>query len=339
MTGIPIDLKFSLNQVNQRSFQLLHPDDSRSSGVTNRAPTSHGGQLMWAAPCGPKRLWCLLGWFSTMKKYKGIRYGFRPASYWEDLDPLSAILRNVTGENRRQMITDYWNAGKLEELDPALLNDVPDDAARQRLGRIHPSFMGGEYLPGYLPGEVEIARICLRSTTSDVISLRARPNETGIAYRIADEYEGNFSLPITQSKRPLTLAELVRQFEHGWLHELEYDGGLALGYNNMNAEGCDFEDLRNFTRITSTLYRQLEGHFEGVYDDWVKESCAERDRENEAVEDETEELPKATFPNYLAQLAQKSVDSGRMVTGKSPAPDFQIVFPPPQRSEKLPPQK
>ncbi len=94
------------------------------------------------------------------------------------------------------MITDYWNAGKLEELDPALLHDVPHDAARQSLGRIHPSFMGGEYLPGYLPGEVEIARICLRSTTSDVISLRARPNEAGIAYRIADEYEGNFSLPI-----------------------------------------------------------------------------------------------------------------------------------------------
>ena len=292
---------------------------------------------MWAAPCGPKRLWCLLGWFSTMKKYKGICYGFRPASYWEDLDPLSAILRNVTGENRRQMITDNWNAGKLEELDPALLNDVLDDAARQRLGRIHPSFMGGEYLPGYLPGEVEIARICLRSTTSDVISLRARPNETGIAYRIADEYEGNFSLPITQSKRPLTLAELVRQFEHvehGWFHELEHDGGLALGYNNMNAE-----DLRNFTRITSTLYRQLEGHFECVYDDWVKESCAERDRENEAVEDKTEEMPKKIFPNYLAQLAKKSVDSGRMVTGKSRSPQLQIVFPPPQRSEKLPPQK
>ena len=132
---------------------------------------------------------------------------------------------------------------------------------------------------------------------------------------------------------------MVRQFEHGWLHELEYDGGLALGYNNMNAEGCDFEDLRNFTRITSTLYRQLEGHFEGVYDDWVKESCAERDRENEAAEDETEELPTATFPNYLAQLAKKPADSGRTVTGKSPAPDFQIVFPPPQRSEKLPPQK
>ena len=255
-------------------------------GVTNRAYTSHGGQLMWAAPCGPKRLWCLLGWLSTMKKYKGIRYGFRPASYWEDLDPLSAILRNVTGENRRQMITDYWNAGKLEELDPALLNDVPNDAARQSLGRIHPSFMGGEYLSAYLHGEVEIARICLRSTTSDVISLRARPNEAGIAYRIVDEYEGDFVVPITQSKLPLTLAELVRQFENGQLNELEYGGGLALGYNNMNAEGCDFEDLRNFTRITSILYRQLERHFECVYDDWLKKSCAERDGKLELAGDE-----------------------------------------------------
>ena len=321
----------------------MHPDDSRFSGVTNRAPTSHGGQLMWAAPCGPKRLWCLLGWFSTMKKYKGICYGFRPASYWEDLDPLSAILRNVTGENRRQMITDNWNAGKLEELDPALLNDVLDDAARQRLGRIHPSFMGGEYLPGYLPGEVEIARICVEATSdseqSIVISLRACPNEAGIAYRIVAEHEGGFLLPITQSKRPLTLAELVRQFEHGQLNELDFVGGLALGYNNMNAEGCDFEDLRNFTRITSTLYRQLEGHFECVYDDWVKESCAERDRENETAKDETEELPKATFPNYLAQLAKKPADSGSTVTGKSRSPALQILFPPPQRSEKLPPQK
>ena len=49
MTGIPIDLKFRLTQVSYRSFQLWHPDDSRSSGVTNRAPTTHGGQLMWAA--------------------------------------------------------------------------------------------------------------------------------------------------------------------------------------------------------------------------------------------------------------------------------------------------
>lgn len=214
-----------------------------------------------------------------MKKIKGIRYGFRPKSYWEDLDPLSAILRNVTGENRRQMITDYWNAGRLEELDPQLLADEPDDDVRKSLGRIHPSFMGGEYLPPYFPGEVEIARICLRSTTSDVISLRARPTPEGIAYRVVDEYEAEFYLPIPLSKEPLTLEELVQQFEDGELEGLDYPGGLALGYNNMNAESSSFEDLRHFTRITSPIYRELEQHFECVFEEWVKESCAERDAE------------------------------------------------------------
>jgi len=212
-----------------------------------------------------------------MKKYARIRYGFRPQSYWEDADPLSAILRNVTGENRRRMITDYWNAGRLEELDSALLMDEPDDESRMRLGRIHPSFMGGEYLPNYLAGEVEIARICLQSTTSDVVSLRARPSPEGISYRVIDEYEGQFTLPISTSLLPLTLAELVRQFDDGRLDELDWGGGLSLGYNNMNAEGgSDYEGLRNFTHISSSFYRQLSAHFEHVFDEWVKECSTER---------------------------------------------------------------
>lgn len=211
-----------------------------------------------------------------MTKYKGIRYGFRPQSYWTDTDPLSAILRNVKGENRRQMIADYWKAGRLEELDPAILQDEADDDTRQRLGRIHPSFMGGEYLPSYLPGEVEIARICLRSTTSDVITLRARRVPEGIAYRVEDEYEGEFTLPIPVSPLPLTLSEVISQFEEGQLKDLDWGGGLALGYNNMNAQASDPERLRHFTRIRSDIYRQLETHFEHVFDDWVRETAEAR---------------------------------------------------------------
>lgn len=212
-----------------------------------------------------------------MKKFRGIRYAFRPASYWDDPDPLSAVLRNVTGENRRRMITDSWKSGRLEELSPELLRDEPDRGTVTRLGGIHPSFLGGEFLPPYLPGEVEIARICLRSTTSDVISLRARPAPSGIAYRIEDEYRGKFTLPIPLSERPLTLAELITQFEDGHLEELDWPGGLALGYNHMNAECSDLEHLRDFTRITSRIYRQLEGHFEHVFEEWFSESVAERD--------------------------------------------------------------
>jgi hypothetical protein len=85
-----------------------------------------------------------------MKRYANIDYSFRPEGYWSDKDPLCAILRNVKGEKRRQMIIDYWNAGRLDELEADLLADEVDEGTKDRLGKIHPSFMGGEYMPGYL---------------------------------------------------------------------------------------------------------------------------------------------------------------------------------------------
>lgn len=212
-----------------------------------------------------------------MKKYPGIDYGFTPESYWADTDPLSAILRNVKGENRRQMIVDYWKAERLEELDPAILEDETGNESRRHLGRIHPSFLGGEYLPSYLPLEVEIARICLKTVTSDIISLRARPVPEGIAYGVVDEYDGEFTLPILVSTAPLTMAELIRQFDEGELKGQEWGGGLSLGYNMMNAEHSDLEQLRHFTRISSDFYQNLGYHFERVFTGWVTESCGKRD--------------------------------------------------------------
>jgi hypothetical protein len=73
-----------------------------------------------------------------------------------------------------------------------LNNDSLDEEARRSLGQIHPSFMGGEYLPNYRRHEVEIARIELQSTTSDVISLRARGTGLRIKYRLVDEYQTDF---------------------------------------------------------------------------------------------------------------------------------------------------
>src|SRR5215469_10261360 len=119
----------------------------------------------------------------TIKLYSRIDYQFRPESYWGAANnPLEAALRNVTGRNRREMIRDYYKAGKLEELNEHLLADTLTEGTRRSLGRIHPSFMGGEYLPNYRRSEVEIARIELESTTSDVISLRARPVAARIKY-------------------------------------------------------------------------------------------------------------------------------------------------------------
>jgi len=73
--------------------------------------------------------------------------------------PLEAALRNVKGRNRRQMIRDYHSRGFLPALSEDLLRDTLDEDTRRSLDRIHPSFMGGEYLPDYRADEVEIARI------------------------------------------------------------------------------------------------------------------------------------------------------------------------------------
>ena len=150
----------------------------------------------------------------------------------------------------------------------------PESALR----KIHPSFMGGEYMPGYLPLEVEIARICLRSTTSDVISVRVRPTGKAIAYRVVDEYNANFMLPIPKSVEPLAFADIVRELDEGHMDESGFPGGgLSLGYNNMNSRSGDFESLRHFTRISSDCYRDLQKHYEHVFEDWVAAHVAKRD--------------------------------------------------------------
>src|SRR5262245_30537514 len=100
-----------------------------------------------------------------IKLYDGIDYQFRPDSYWAVArNQLEAALRNAKGRRRREMIKDYHEAGKLEQLGEDLLGDTLDENNRVRLGLIHPTFMGGEYLPNYGRYEVEIARIDLEST-------------------------------------------------------------------------------------------------------------------------------------------------------------------------------
>ncbi len=203
-----------------------------------------------------------------MTKYPDIDYDFRPVSYWDDQDVLSALLKNVKGTQRRQMITDYWEQGRLTELDAELLKDTLPEESRRRLGQIHPSFMGGEYLPDYSATEVEIARIELQSTTADVISIRAARDPKGIRYSIVDEYKTEFVLPFATSRQPLSLARLIHFLERTRVPDLE--GGLPLAYNNYNCESTPPAQLRHFTTISSRIYRQLYDHFEHVYDRWSR---------------------------------------------------------------------
>lgn len=96
---------------------------------------------------------------------------------------------DILGKARRDMARQL--AGEGDGLPPELLMSAPSDSDREAFGRIHPMFMGGEYLPHLQAGEVEIARISLQSVTADQISARARWVGDQISYSIVDEYGGS----------------------------------------------------------------------------------------------------------------------------------------------------
>jgi hypothetical protein len=214
---------------------------------------------------------------NSAKLFGGIEYDFRPGSYWgSPSDPLQALLRNVKGKRRRKMIRDYYTAGKFDEVCSALLGDSLDEDIRKLLSYIHPTFMGGEYLPSYRRHEVEIARIELESTTSDVISLRASGSDRRIRYRLVDEYETEFNLPQQTSRRPFSLRELIfflDAVKDCGVNPDWHRFGFPLVYNEFNfLEGdADLETLRDFMSVDSDFYPELTLHYGRVINEWYSE--------------------------------------------------------------------
>lgn len=203
-----------------------------------------------------------------MSRYDGIDYSYAPESYWVDSSIRQSILRNIKGTERRKLVDEALRNGNFDLIEDELIGSEVSHDLRNSLGAIHPHLMGGEYLPSYLEGETEIARIELQSTTSDVISIRARGQDGIIHYRIVDEYNGEFILSSETSQKPFTLEELVYFIENSSLCGLL--GSLHLGYNEYNLECMDSRDeLRDFTSISSDIYSDLYNHFDRVFDDWV----------------------------------------------------------------------
>jgi hypothetical protein len=206
---------------------------------------------------------------------------FRPASYWDHPDAVTAIRSRITGQNRRRMVTDFVTGAvpaELGEIDAGLLADALDDPDRRRLGAIHPSWLGGEYLPGYLPGEVEIARIVLASVTQDVISIRARRRRAGsglrIRYRMVDDYDEpggpRWSCRPASSAHPLALGRLIRLIDDARRPDLDLgDGPLADQFRDGNLAG-DPEPLLRFVTVESDSYPTLAAWYRAQAEEWLR---------------------------------------------------------------------
>ena len=145
-------------------------------------------------------------------------------------------------------------------------------------GRLHPSNMGGEYLPPLRRGEVEIARISLQSVTADQISVRARRSGRRTGYRVVDEYPEfrTYVCHPASSLSPLSLGELIT------LMESASEGGSILfpilGMNMRDASTPS--DLATFITVTSDFYPDLGPYYRALTDAWLEERAGEKSDES-----------------------------------------------------------
>jgi hypothetical protein len=129
----------------------------------------------------------------------------------------------------------YWDGRGLEQGDPGYQRSQP--AVFEGLV--------GEYLPEKMEGEVEIVFVEKRSTTGDVMSLRAVPEKGEIRYRLVDEYEEVYELPFETSIKPLTFSELtsmlneIEHYDAKWLerqYRVDIDSGDDLEWISMKSD-------------------------------------------------------------------------------------------------------
>jgi hypothetical protein len=196
---------------------------------------------------------------------QGIDLAYRANSYFWARTHGIQLTSDIKGAERRKIYETALAKGQAARVDPELLQPVLTDAQRQALGRIHPSLMGGEYLPDQKSAEVEIARITIASTTQDVTSVYARLVGKRIHYRVVDEYGGDtLQAPSTRtSVRPLTLGELTDFFLKSW------DLIGCLGFN-FEDDGYPREQVQAFiVSASSSFYAQFGQLVRARVDEWL----------------------------------------------------------------------
>jgi len=188
-----------------------------------------------------------------------IDFGYRPASYFWPITHETHVIAAIKGERRRHIIRAAFDANTVTPLDEHYAVPVLHEQDRRALGRLHPSFMGGEYLPNRQDTEVEIARINIRSTLSDVTSVYAKAGKSRIYYRVVDEYNGDtLSDKRTRtSTQPLTLADLMEFFLRTW------PLAAVLEMNELDREGA-----QDFTHPSSEFYPQFSAAIRAKINEW-----------------------------------------------------------------------
>jgi hypothetical protein len=142
--------------------------------------------------------------------YEGINLAFRPPPRFFPMTAEKFLLSRVKGIWRRDILEMAIEEDRLLGVDPFFTSTSLSKEDRRVRSAIHPRFTGGEYLPDFEEGEVEVARIELASVTGDVISIRGSQTKAGFRYRVVDEYENECLLEPNEIivEKPLCLEDL-----------------------------------------------------------------------------------------------------------------------------------
>ena len=203
----------------------------------------------------------------------GVDLDYRPRNYFWAAELKVPLPSSITGESRRRVFRVLMEAG--DPVPEGLDAEVLDEETRQIWGRLHPSNMGGEYLPPLRKGEVEIARISLDSVTADQISIRARPLIGRIGYRIVYEYpeSSTYVCRPASSVAPLSLRELIALMESA-----SEGGSIIFPILAMNSPcSCSTRaELATFITVTSDFYADLGRYYRVRTDAWLEERAREK---------------------------------------------------------------
>jgi hypothetical protein len=201
-----------------------------------------------------------------LPEVSGIDLSYRPRSYFWPLAVETHLLVHIKGAERRAALQQLIDDGGLNDIPDPLARSTLSESERQAIGRIHPAFMGGEYLPDLQRNEVEIARITIASTTQDVTSVFARRGKHRIYYRAVDEYGGETLSRRSKrtSMRPLMLGELEAFLNGAW-------SIFQVLHMNFSHGGYNLDQMQRFVvGIDSQFYPQIGPLYRRRIEAWAR---------------------------------------------------------------------
>ena len=206
----------------------------------------------------------------------GLDLGFSPSSYFWPLGLEKHLLSRIKGAERKAALKRLIDSGNSEDIPDFLARSALTNDERMAVGRIHPAFMGGEYLPDVLPNEVMIARTTIASTTQDVTCVYARRGGSRIHYRVVDEYGGGTLSERNKrtSVRPLTLGALEAFFNGAWSIFRSLDA-------NFDHNGYDLDEMQAFVvGVESEFYPAFETLYRRRIADWAAKQHDSADQDS-----------------------------------------------------------